>query len=226
MSNKPVESILDAAATSDTLAGSVEVHLDTYPIEVREEELALALDRLEARIAAEQRPRMSPWPFLIGLAAVAAGSLLVLRADTAFVSGDLTDASPLHQAVVVPPPPVVVHTSSEGLDFSPPGRRVELVGPARVLSASDPRSAVVLVQEGTAQTDEGTEVEAGQWALLTRDKEGTAHTVVFPDGASPPPLSDDIWGATEVDAQLRAVRWETLPERTHDAIQHLFEEKP
>ncbi len=222
MSNKPVESLVDAVADSDVLAEVVEQHLERRPLPVDPAEADRIAERLHRRIAPS---RSGNSKFIVGITvlALAASALVALRlaATTQPKTAEHSEVSEAQRASIKDSPRVISNTT-QPVRFEGAQRSVVLGSESQMVASEREKVAVVLVQKGSATTD-GTVIDEAHWGLLTR-VQGSPRTQVFRDGLPPPTLPEDVWGAN-VAEQLESVRWQAMPERTLDTLNRLLEEE-
>ncbi len=228
-----MEALLDAASQTGPLADAVEAHLDHNPIPVDDDAIEAAAARLEERIR-RSRVSQSPasdtrWGWALLAAAIAALTLTVAGLNTADLeqSPDAESASGLHPATSAPKrsvQPGVVLPATPQLHFERAQRSVAVAPQIDVVSSESDQAAVLLVREGEAWTPDR-RIPEGHWALLRRLEDGSAADVVFEDGTAPPPLPEDVWGGTDVQQQLKSLRWNVLPDTTTDTLDRLLEDR-
>jgi hypothetical protein len=162
------------------------------------------------------------WP--VGLVVLlAAVALMVVRMTVEETVGtEVQFETEILQAVVVESSTVVRRFENPGQHTFEGSRTLTVAPDSVALSAEDLDVAVVLVQQGTAESD-GVVIAEGHWALLGQ-LEGEPHTLVFADGTAPEKLSDPVWAETSAALQLEELRWQSLPARTLEAFDRLMEE--
>ncbi|MBX2796317.1 MAG: hypothetical protein KTR31_01570 [Myxococcales bacterium] len=223
MSNRSNE-LLEQVGASEVFAREVEAHLDDHPLPVDEDAVQAAAARLQARLA--QASAVPPSRFGGFVPGVGVGLLAAAVAATVLGVATRTQQVRLNPAEVEAMPMVapaaVLEVGPLEVDTEGP-LPVHLSEGAEVLTARADDVTVVLVRAGSAEVD-GSQVDAGTWAVVGPGPDGVQAAVTFADGAAPPP---EVTGMSPTaDAVLQQIRWASLPDRTHHTLRRLLQEEP